>query len=86
MEILIRVMLLLCLVRLTLYCTVAVTSSAMPAEAFVLFLDKKNQKSSHLPMLLFAQGNCAAKPGSTTGCLYLRRWLRPHVGHRYMQI
>jgi hypothetical protein len=24
----------------------------MAAEAFVLFLDKKNQKSSHLPMLL----------------------------------
>jgi len=44
----------------------------LAAEAFVLFLDKKNQKSSHLPMLLFAQGLYPAKRGSTTGCLDLR--------------
>ena len=36
-------------------CVLAVVSmSAMAAEAFVLFLDKKNQKSSHLRYASFA--------------------------------
>ena len=57
-------------------CVLAIDSlSAMAAEAFYFFLDKKvtktkiNQVTS--PMLLFAQGHCAAKPDSTTGCLDL---------------
>jgi len=52
----------------------------MAAEAFVLCLDKKNQKSSHLRYASFAaRGHCAAKRGSATGCLDLRLWLRPHL-------
>jgi len=56
----------------------------MAAEAFVLFLDKKNQKSSHFLCFFAAQGLYPAKPGSTTGCLDLPRgfahsWLALHA-------
>jgi hypothetical protein len=58
----------------------------MAAEAFVLFLDKKNQKSSHLHYASCRTRPCAAKPGSTTGCLDLPLLASPALGHRFLQI
>jgi hypothetical protein len=62
-----------------------IASSAMAAEAIVIFLDKKNQKSSHLPILLFRTRPLRCKPGSTTGCLDLRLGFA-RTCHRYKQI
>jgi hypothetical protein len=49
----------------------------LAAEALVLFLDKKNQKSSHLPMLLGRTGPLRCKAEQHHGCLYFALNISP---------
>jgi len=58
----------------------------MAAEAFVLFLDKKNQKSSHLRYASLPHKAIALQSRAAPRLFRSALWLRPRMGQRYLQI